>query len=120
MACPANATIGAVREDYPMQVKFGEGFRRLVPELAPGIVFPRSKLVRSPELWSAIDKYVHDLQSSIRNEDLSSIPEIKAMRDGYRAMGKDPSRYRPSQEALLRRVLQGKEAFKVNTVGGYQ
>jgi len=31
-------------------------------------------------------------------------------------IGKDPSPYRPSQEALLRGVLQGKGLFKINTV----
>jgi len=31
-------------------------------------------------------------------------------------IGKDQSPYRPSQEALLRGVLQGKGLFKINTV----
>lgn len=33
----------------------------------------------------------------------------------YRAFGIDPSRRRPSSEALLRRILQGKGLFTVNT-----
>ena len=31
-------------------------------------------------------------------------------------MGKDPARYRPSAEALLRRVLQGKGLYEINNV----
>jgi len=35
---------------------------------------------------------------------------------GYRKIGKDPSRYRPSAEALLRRVASGKGLYKINNV----
>jgi DNA/RNA-binding domain of Phe-tRNA-synthetase-like protein len=42
--------------------------------------------------------------------------EIAAARRAYKALGKDPSRYRPSAEALMRRVLQGKGLFRVNNV----
>ena len=34
----------------------------------------------------------------------------------YRAFGKDPSRYRPASEALIRRVLQGKELYQRDTL----
>ena len=34
----------------------------------------------------------------------------------YRAVGLDPTRYRPSSEALQRRVLQGKPLYRVNRV----
>jgi DNA/RNA-binding domain of Phe-tRNA-synthetase-like protein len=38
----------------------------------------------------------------------SEIPGLRAARDLYRVFGIDPTRTRPSSEALLRRVLQGK------------
>lgn len=41
---------------------------------------------------------------------------IAEARQAFRALGKDPSRYRPSSEALLRRVVQGKGLFNVNTL----
>ena len=34
----------------------------------------------------------------------------------YKACGKDPSRYRPASEALIRRVLQGKELYQRDTL----
>ena len=40
----------------------------------------------------------------------------KALRDAYRALGNDPTRYRGSNEALVRRISQGKELYRVNTV----
>lgn len=44
------------------------------------------------------------------------LPCIAATRQAYRRLGKDPSRYRPSAEALLRRCLQGKELYLVNNL----
>lgn len=47
---------------------------------------------------------------------IASIPSIAATRAAYRALGKDPARYRPSSEALLRRVAQGKALPRVNAL----
>jgi DNA/RNA-binding domain of Phe-tRNA-synthetase-like protein len=43
-------------------------------------------------------------------------PAILATRNGYRSLGKDPARYRGSAEALLRRVLSGKNLPHINVV----
>ena len=100
-----------------MELTIDDDLRALVPNLSLGVIFATLHVRRDiPELSSEISKYIHDLQLSMKSEELAAIPEIKAARDGYRAIGKDPSRYRPSQEALLRRVMQGKGLFKINSV----
>jgi len=43
-------------------------------------------------------------------------PRILAIRAGYKALGKDPARYRGSAEALLRRILNGKGFPQINSV----
>jgi DNA/RNA-binding domain of Phe-tRNA-synthetase-like protein len=43
-------------------------------------------------------------------------PAILATRVAYKALGKDPARYRGSAEALLRRVLAGKGLPRINNV----
>jgi DNA/RNA-binding domain of Phe-tRNA-synthetase-like protein len=43
-------------------------------------------------------------------------PQIIATRAGYKALGKDPARYRGSAEALLRRVMAGKGLPQINAV----
>jgi DNA/RNA-binding domain of Phe-tRNA-synthetase-like protein len=42
--------------------------------------------------------------------------QIQATRAGYKALGKDPARYRGSAEALLRRVIAGKSLPQINAV----
>lgn len=42
--------------------------------------------------------------------------KILATRSGYKALGKDPARYRGSAEALLRRIISGKSFPQINAV----
>jgi DNA/RNA-binding domain of Phe-tRNA-synthetase-like protein len=68
------------------------------------------------ELWREIDQHLTHLSSTIKPDQINSIPQIAAMRSAYKALGKDPSRYRGSAEALLRRVLAGKGLYQINSV----
>ena len=43
-------------------------------------------------------------------------PQVEATRTAYKAVGKDPARYRGSAEALLRRVVAGKGLPQINAV----
>ena len=43
-------------------------------------------------------------------------PRVLATRAGYKALGKDPARYRGSAEALLRRLINGKSFPQINAV----
>lgn len=43
-------------------------------------------------------------------------PAVLATRAGYKALGKDPARYRGSAEALLRRLIAGKSLPRINCV----
>ena len=45
--------------------------------------------------------------------DAKAVREVRAM---FREWGMDPSKYRPSSEALLRRVVQGKGLYRVSNV----
>lgn len=49
------------------------------------------------------------LRRELSLETLATHPPVGALRKLFRAAGCDPSRYRPSSEALLRRILKGDE-----------
>ena len=66
-------------------------------------------------LWNEIDA-VATVFKKTRMEVARRMPPIKALREAYRALGNDPTRYRGSNEALVRRITQGKELYRVNTV----
>jgi DNA/RNA-binding domain of Phe-tRNA-synthetase-like protein len=48
--------------------------------------------------------------------DVSLKPAIRETKEAYRILGKDPSRYRPSAEALTRRIVKGKDLFWINNI----
>ena len=67
------------------------------------------------DLWEEINAKIAELEI-METVSIAKIPTITATRKAYKAFGKDPSRYRPSAEALLRRVVKGKGLYKINNV----
>lgn len=49
-------------------------------------------------------------------DEVKLIPQIESTRNVYKNLGKEPSRYRPSAEALMRRLILGKEMYKISNV----
>lgn len=93
-----------------------EGIRRVCPDFKGAAVYAEfSNTPYSTQLWQQIEQSITDCRSRYTTETLKQIPSIEATRLAYRRLGKDPSRYRPSGEALVRRVLQGKSLYQINT-----
>ena len=67
-------------------------------------------------LWTEIHAFCNRFREQLTTESLKETASIAATRRVYKACGKDPSRYRPASEALIRRVLQGKELYQLNTL----
>lgn len=70
----------------------------------------------SQELWDEIDALGEKYKQTLTTESLKEMSGIAATRRVYRACGKDPSRYRPASEALIRRMLQGKKLYQIDTL----
>ncbi len=68
------------------------------------------------ELWQEINALDEQYRATLTTESLKEMSSIAATRNVYRACGKDPSRYRPASEALIRRMLQGKELYQIDTL----
>lgn len=99
------------------EISIHHALKTLVPNLALGCVSASVEIEKHTEaLWREIDQHLAYLISTIKPEQINSIPPIAAVRSAYKALGKDPSRYRGSAEALLRRVLSGKGLYQINSV----
>ncbi len=70
----------------------------------------------SAELWREIDALSEEYRATLTTESLKQMESIQATRRIYKLCGKDPSRYRPSSEALIRRMLQGKQLYQIDTL----
>jgi len=78
-----------------------------------------AQVVNTPyctELWDEIHALEERFRQELTTESLKQLPGIAATRNVYKACGKDPSRYRPASEQLIRRMLQGKELYQIDTL----
>jgi DNA/RNA-binding domain of Phe-tRNA-synthetase-like protein len=87
------------------------------PKVALGCVIAQVESPASPEALIA-ELQNCEVAISRLGEPRSVLesPQILATRAAYRALGKDPARYRGSAEALLRRIIAGKGLPRINTV----
>lgn len=69
-----------------------------------------------PALWDEIGRLQTAYRTRHTPDSIKEMPAIQATRTAYKRCGKDPSRYRPSGEALVRRLLKGHDLYRVNTV----
>lgn len=67
-------------------------------------------------LWEEIDDFTRELTSTSSTDDIKIQPAIYATREMYKRCGKDPSRYRPSAEALRRRLMRGLALYQIDTL----
>ena len=65
-------------------------------------------------LKEEMNRLEQEIMQQLTLETLLKEPRIVAARAGYKALGKDPSRYRLSCEALLRRLIKGNGLYFVN------
>ena len=100
-----------------MKVIVSEEIERVCPDFVGACL--DAKVKNSPycqPLWDEINALGEHFHQTLTTESLKEIPSIAATRRVYRACGKDPSRYRPAAEALIRRMLQGKSLYQIDTL----
>jgi len=100
-----------------IDITIHENLTRINPNVVLGTI--RAAVVvekHNAALWLEIEKTAGQAAKLYTLESLLQAAEIRAVRETYKALGKDPSRYRGSAEALLRRIIQGKGVYKVNNI----
>jgi DNA/RNA-binding domain of Phe-tRNA-synthetase-like protein len=89
-----------------------------LPGVRLGIV-EADELTVSPsdeELRMLVDEACARKRRDLTVETLAQAQAVRAVRAMFREWGMDPSKYRPSSEALLRRVVQGKGLYPISNV----
>ncbi|MCO7127631.1 phenylalanine--tRNA ligase beta subunit-related protein [Sporolactobacillus shoreicorticis] len=68
-----------------------------------------------PLIGDRLPLYYENIQLSLNDHPVCEIPGIKEWRGIFKKTGTDPSRYRPSQEALLRKIKKDGAPHFVNS-----
>ncbi len=58
-------------------------------------------------LWSEIESFASSFKDLHEMADINKRPGIAGTREAYKRLGKEPNRYRPSTEAMCRRMVKG-------------
>jgi DNA/RNA-binding domain of Phe-tRNA-synthetase-like protein len=101
-----------------MVITFDSSLRQQLPEMMLGLVEAgqlRAQL-HDPALWTMLEELSEYVRVEFKGKVAADRPEIAATRRAYRALGDDPTRYRPANEALLRRVLSLRALPQINTL----
>ena len=99
------------------KVHISPEIRNALPEVCLGLLRAKVEVRQDvPELNALINSELELLSASMDMSDIHGLRGVGVTRQAYKALGKEPSRYRPSAEALLRRVLSGKGLYRVNNV----
>lgn len=69
-----------------------------------------------PALVAEVDAGCAALRTRYAGTPSGDVPGIEDARGLYKALGMDPTKTRPSNEALLRRALKGEPLYRINTL----
>ena len=100
-----------------MQIIISDEIQKICPSLTLGIV--QAKVTNSPTpqfLSEEMTALETEFRQQYTLEELNKRPAILATRLAYKALGKEPGRYRPSAEALCRRILREIALYRVDTL----
>lgn len=100
-----------------MNIQVSEEIKKLCPRFCGLAVM--ADVQNSPycePLWQEIDRFTQDYRARYTTDSIKSMRPIQATREAYKLCGKDPSRYRPSAEALCRRILKGSPLYQIDTL----
>jgi DNA/RNA-binding domain of Phe-tRNA-synthetase-like protein len=100
-----------------MNIHFESHIREAAPQLQ--VIVVTADVENRPtgdDLWRELQELSEYIRSEYALSDINSRPAIAATRAAYKACGKDPNRYRPSSEALCRRMVKGMELYRTLSV----
>lgn len=100
-----------------MKIAISKSIVEKCPQLELKIITCKVKNSASSDLlWLELDNEIEEFKKKYAISDISKRPAIAATRLVYKVLGKDPNRYRPSSEALCRRILREIPIYKVSTL----
>lgn len=100
-----------------LTIEVSDELRQAWPRFRGAAVFAEVRNTPYNEaLWRRIDEYTALYRERYTVDSIKEMPSIQATRQAYKVCGKDPSRYRPSSEALCRRILRGIPLYQIDTL----
>lgn len=100
-----------------IRIKIDPIITNLCPNIALGAISCNVETEPiNTQLWELIKSEADRLKKDLTVEKIRNLSTIETSKQAYRKLGKDPNRYRLSAEALLRRIVNGKDISQINNI----
>lgn len=100
-----------------MEINISKSVHKSIPDYCLGIIKCYASVGSgSEDLWQNIESLTDTIKNEYELDQVNSYKGIPFARRAYKHMGKDPSRYRPSADSLVRRIVKGNQLYKVNNI----
>lgn len=101
-----------------ISVAFSDQIKNKIGGIKLGILLAQKMTVEinSKKTEAAFRELEMDIKEEFRLSPPSSHPVVSAVRRMYRRIGWEPTQYRPSSEAMIRRLLKGKGLYHINNL----
>ena len=96
-----------------IDIKFDPAIKELWPDYH--VIQVECNVANGPTpdtLWSELEQFADSFRQLHQMSDINKRPAIAATRAAYKRFGKEPNRYRPSAEALCRRMVKGLDLYR--------
>lgn len=100
-----------------MKLKIDREFAERLPEYR--VILMECNVTNSEtseDIREEMDNLATEIACKYKVEDINKSAPIATTRRAYKICGKDPNRYRPSQEQLMRRIVRGLGLYNVNSL----
>ena len=99
-----------------MNIEFSKIIQQKIPGLKLGLLEVRNVEIKKKS--ALVDKQYKELEIFVKNKFGENPPSsdvvVSAVRRMYRKIGWEPTKYRPSSEAMIRRFLKDKGLYRIN------
>ena len=99
-----------------MNIEFSKIIQQKIPGLKLGLLENRNVEIKKES--ALVDEQYKELENFVKNKFAENPPSsdvvVSAVRRMYRKIGWEPTKYRPSSEAMIRRFLKDKGLYRIN------
>lgn len=100
-----------------MHIQMSSAIQSALGSLRLGIIEFKAEVKPSePAFWDDAASRITKKYYNYTLDQINKIETIAQTREAYKKCGKDPNRYRPSADSLMRRIVKGNELYRINNV----
>lgn len=99
-----------------MNVSISDEIKKMLPLKIGLITYNNITIGETPQwIHGRIDLFQEELTLALEGKSVTAIQGVKEWREIFKIIGTDPSRYRPSHEALFRRIIKGQKLPSIHS-----